>query len=87
MYIKRDITSQLSQSTIPVQFVIGPRQCGKSTLLSHLSETSYKEITFDDLQLRNLANCDPALFLEQFAPPLLLNEVQYVPHLILCWSC
>lgn len=81
MYIKRDITSRLSQSTMPVQFVIGPRQCGKSTLLSHLSEASFKEVTFDDLQLRNLANRDPALFLEQFAPPILLDEVQYVPHL------
>jgi len=81
MYIKRDITSRLSESTMPVQFVIGPRQCGKSTLLSRLSESSFKEVTFDDLQLRNLANRDPALFLEQFPPPVLLDEVQYVPHL------
>ena len=81
MYIKRDITSRLSQSTMPAQFVIGPRQCGKSTLLSHIGETLFKEITFDDLQLRNLANRDPALFLEQFTPPVLLDEMQYVPNL------
>ena len=83
MYIKRDITAQLSQNTAPVQIIIGPRQCGKSTLLSHLSGTAFKEVTFDDLQLRNLANRDPALFLEQFKPPVLLDEVQYVPNLFL----
>ncbi|MBN1684139.1 MAG: ATP-binding protein [Gammaproteobacteria bacterium] len=64
-----------------MQFVIGPRQCGKSTLLSHLTDIPFKEVTFDDLQLRNLANRDPALFLEQFSPPILLDEVQYVPYL------
>jgi uncharacterized protein len=81
MYIKRDITLRLSKSTAPVQLVIGPRQCGKSTLLSHIAENAFTEVTFDDLQLRNLANSDPALFLEQFTPPILLDEVQYVPNL------
>ncbi|OAI48279.1 hypothetical protein AYO45_05185 [Gammaproteobacteria bacterium SCGC AG-212-F23] len=42
---------------------------------------NFQEITFDDLQLRQLANQDPALFLQQFPPPLLLDEVQYVPNL------
>lgn len=81
MYIERDITSRLSESKMPAQFVIGPRQCGKSTLLSRLGEDSFKEVTFDDLQLRNLANRDPALFLAQFTPPILLDEMQYVPPL------
>ena len=81
MYIQRDITSRLSQSTAPVQFLIGPRQCGKSTLLLHLVDETFQEVTFDDLQLRVLANRDPALFLAQFPPPILLDEVQYVPNL------
>lgn len=81
MYIPRDITSRLSESTAPVQLLTGPRQSGKSTLLSRLSGSSFKEVTFDDLQLRTLANRDPGLFLEQFRPPVLLDEVQYVPSL------
>lgn len=87
MYIERDITSQLIHSQNWIQILLGPRQCGKSTLLAYLyNETfeeppSFHEITFDDLQLRELANRDPALFLQQFEPPLLLNEVQYVPNL------
>ena len=35
------------------------------------------------MQLRILANRDPALFLEQFSPPVLFDEVQYVPNLFL----
>ena len=81
MYIERDITSRLSVNQTPVQLVIGPRQCGKSTLLGHLATPSFKEVTFDDLQLRTLANRDPALFFEQFSPPILLDEVQYVPNI------
>src|SRR3990167_2127490 len=81
LYIERDITEQLAQATTPVQILIGPRQCGKSTLLSHLGENAFTEITFDDLQMRNLANQDPALFFAQFKLPLLLDEVQYVPNL------
>jgi predicted AAA+ superfamily ATPase len=80
--------------------LLGPRQCGKSTLFSSFYQSvpggynvnggynkagAYgvhtKEISFDDLQLRQLVNRDPALFLEQFEPPLLLDEVQYVPNL------
>jgi hypothetical protein len=76
----------LSQSPAKIQVLLGPRQCGKSTLLASLSllnnaADQYQEITFDDLQLRQLANRDPALFLQQFEPPLLLDEVQYVPNL------
>jgi predicted AAA+ superfamily ATPase len=48
MYIKRDITQALSKSPSVVQILIGPRQCGKSTLLYQLSEYLFKEITFDD---------------------------------------
>lgn len=38
MYIHRDITQQLTDNTAPVQILLGPRQCGKSTLLASLSE-------------------------------------------------
>lgn len=87
MYIKRDITTLLNQSPAWIQVLLGPRQCGKSTLFASLSQrdgehnSRFKEITFDDLQMRQLANHDPALFLQQFEPPLLLDEVQYVPNL------
>jgi predicted AAA+ superfamily ATPase len=80
MFIKRDISQQLLNNPTLVQIVLGPRQTGKSTLLASLQSGGH-DITFDDLQMRQLANRDPALFLEQFSPPLLLDEVQYVPPL------
>lgn len=80
MYIKRDITQLLNNSTQWIQILLGPRQCGKSTLFSALDQP-FQEITFDDLHMRQMANQDPALFLQQFTPPLLLDEVQYVPNL------
>lgn len=86
MYINRDITQLLTKSTDWIQILLGPRQCGKSTLFASLylnnpSHESFQEITFDDFQMRQLANRDPALFLQQFETPLLLDEVQYVPNL------
>lgn len=86
MYIRRDIENLLTKSSAGIQVLLGPRQCGKSTLFASLSNianknSQFKEITFDDLQMRQLANHDPALFLQQFEPPLLLDEVQYVPNL------
>lgn len=86
MFITRDITHQISQPQAWIQILLGPRQCGKSTLLASLdgiagNKRHFQEISFDDLQLRQLANKDPALFLQQFEPPLLLDEVQYVPNL------
>lgn len=82
MYIYRDLTTQLTETTPWIQILLGPRQCGKSTLFASLSSKKpFQEITFDDLQLRELANRDPALFLQQFDPPLLLDEVQYTPNL------
>lgn len=83
MYIQRDITHQLTLASAWIQILLGPRQCGKSTLFASLAakENHFHEITFDDLQLRQLANQDPALFLQQFDLPLLLDEVQYVPNL------
>lgn len=81
MYIPRDITAELRAASAFIQVVIGPRQCGKSTLCASLFAHDHQEVNFDDLQLRQLANRDPALFLQQFEPPLLLDEVQYVPNL------
>lgn len=83
MYIPRDMTDELRQSHSLIQVLVGPRQCGKSTLFAALAskDNSFQEITFDDLQLRQLANRDPALFLYQFLPPLILDEIQYVPNL------
>lgn len=55
--------------------------CGKSSLLYKISGPAFREVTLDDLQLRKLAAADPALFLFQNSPPVLIDEAQYAPEL------
>lgn len=82
MYIKRDIEKRLKMDKGSyVQILIGPRQCGKSTEFAVLGQGKFDEVTFDDLQLRLLADRDPALFLSQHPPPILIDEVQYAPNI------
>lgn len=81
MWIKRDLSDFLINSnTLPVQIVWGPRQCGKSTLLHHLSP-KWSYVTLDDLRDRSTAQKDPALFLKQYPTPVVIDEAQYAPNL------
>lgn len=61
--------------------LLGARQVGKSTLLRHLYPR-FRSITFDPVQDRYDARRDPDLFLKNFPPPLILDEIQYAPELI-----
>ena len=51
-YIERLLSADLARSIAqnPVTAVIGPRQCGKSTLVRHVLE-SHKNALFLDLEL------------------------------------
>lgn len=46
--------------------IMGPRQVGKSTLLSNLFGQTLRILSFDDLALRAAALRDPGLFLRSF---------------------
>jgi len=65
----------------PILLLSGPRQVGKTTVLQQIGKGKYTEISFDDPILRNRVLADPNLFLKNNRPPLLLDEVQYVPEL------
>ncbi|MEA1949750.1 MAG: AAA family ATPase [Planctomycetota bacterium] len=62
--------------------VTGPRQVGKTTCLRHAAEEGRSYVTLDDPQARALAKDDPGLFLQRFAPPVLIDEIQYAPELL-----
>ncbi len=66
----------------PVVLVTGARQVGKTTFLRHLSEGQRTYVTLDDPLALNLAKEDPALFLQRFTPPVLIDEIQYAPELL-----
>lgn len=79
MYIKRALedTVRKASATFPVMLVTGPRQVGKSTMLERLAEPNRKIVTLDDPDIRYLAKSDPALFLQRYTPPVLIDEIQY----------
>lgn len=83
-YIDRTLGCYIKSATqqFPVLLVTGPRQVGKTTLLKKLAEESRSYVTLDDPMVRTLANEEPALFLQRFRPPLLIDEIQYAPQLL-----
>jgi predicted AAA+ superfamily ATPase len=81
MWITRDIANILAQNTNYIEVLIGPRQCGKSSLLFRL-DSDYIEISLDDFSLREVVAKDPSTFLSQFeGKKLIIDEVQLVPEL------
>lgn len=83
MLIERAVKDTILETseTFPVVLLTGPRQVGKSTLLESLAEPSRKRVTLDNPTVRALAKNDPELFLQRYAPPVLIDEVQYAPEL------
>lgn len=66
----------------PVILVTGARQVGKTTLLTHLSDINRKTVSLDDPLMLMLAKDDPALFMQKYSPPVLIDEVQYASGLL-----
>jgi predicted AAA+ superfamily ATPase len=80
MWIQRDISKYLEKNNGLVQILVGPRQCGKTSLLLHLDPT-FQEVSFDDLDQRALAQADPKLFLSNYkGKKLFIDEVQLAPE-------
>lgn len=83
MYIPRLLQPKLKRlvKNFKIILVVGARQVGKSTLLTHCYP-QLKHITFDaitdDYGVRN----DPIRFLNNFLPPIILDEIQYCPELL-----
>lgn len=78
------VAVRAASERFPVVLVSGPRQVGKTTLLRRLAAEGTRArayLTLDDPTLRDLARRDPALFLQRFPAPLLIDEVQYAPEL------
>lgn len=84
MLIQRTIeaTVQNVSETFPVLLLTGARQVGKTTLLEGLIEPGRKKVSLDNMTARSLAKQDPALFLQRYAPPVMIDEIQYAPELL-----
>lgn len=82
-YIKRDLESEILTLSEEYSGIIitGPRQVGKTTVLKQLMDKDREYVTLDDMEERNLAKTDPALFLQMHSLPIMIDEVQYAPEL------
>ena len=82
-YRQRHLEGKLARlrRAAPVVLVLGARQAGKSTLLSHVAPDAARVVLDPVIDVGN-ARQDPELFLDQYPPPVILDEVQYVPDLL-----
>lgn len=83
MYIQRTIESAVKRMNLsfPVVLITGPRQVGKTTVFK-CCEKNRNYVSLDILENRQLAKENPALFLQRFEAPLLIDEIQYAPELL-----
>lgn len=81
--IKREISEKFKKvsNSRKIVLITGARQVGKSTLVKELCEKDRIYLTLDDLNLRDLAQNDPRLFLQNYKGKLIIDEVQYAPNL------
>ena len=90
MYISRAIESVVKKCSkqFRVVLVTGSRQVGKTTMLKKLAQDEAKKgigrkyVTLDNTFYRSQAKHDPKLFLQEFEPPVLIDEIQYCPELL-----
>ena len=84
MYIQRHLEQEVINASrgYPVVMVTGPRQVGKTTMLKKLAGENRQLVSLDNPTIRLLAQNQPSLFLEQYKPPVLIDEIQYVPELL-----
>lgn len=86
-YIKRLSENDINHlaKSFPVILICGPRQVGKTTILNKYMQESKEQINFvslDDPLIRKSAKEDPALFLEKYEAPLIIDEIQYATELL-----
>jgi uncharacterized protein len=68
----------------PVVLVHGPRQVGKSSLVQKVAQTrGIPAITLDDYTHLEFAQTNPEAFLKAHGTPLLIDEIQRAPALLL----
>jgi uncharacterized protein len=65
----------------PVVCLLGPRQCGKTTLARTL-RPAYGYISLDDTDTLALARSDPNGFMAALPDPVILDEIQRAPELL-----
>ena len=84
-YIKRHLEKEIIKAgkTYPIVMVCGQRQVGKTTMLYNIKSKKMGYITLDDANVRRIAKKDPELLLENYGTPLIIDEFQRAPKILL----
>lgn len=87
-WIERGLTPALRQASrtgLPVTILVGPRACGKTTLVRRLVDegTYARYVSFSDPDVRGAAAASPRLFVESLVPGTVIDEAQLVPEVLL----
>ncbi len=82
-YVPRSIEPALLRAAreFPAIVLTGPRQAGKTTLLTHLFGRTHAYVSLDPPDVRAAAGSDPRGFLDLHPAPVVLDEVQQAPEL------
>jgi predicted AAA+ superfamily ATPase len=84
MFIIRNVQNQILKlnNELNVFSLFGSPQSGKTTFLKQLADTTRKYVDLTDPAMRVIANEEPVLFLQRYAPPVLIDNIQYAPELV-----
>ena len=84
MYVRRHLEEAFKEAGrfFPALLVTGARQVGKTTFLRKIAEAERRFVSLDAPDVRQLARSDPRLFLSQYPPPVIIDEIQYAPELL-----
>ena len=83
-YVPRALAATIRRAmrTFPAVLVTGPRQTGKTTLLREEFGASHRYVSLELPNVRDLVREDPAGFLADAGPRVILDEIQYAPSLL-----
>jgi len=77
-----ETTIKRAMKTFPAVLVTGPRQSGKTTLLSERFSGTHRFVFLENPDVRARVMEDPVGFLRENPPPVIFDEIQYVPELL-----
>jgi predicted AAA+ superfamily ATPase len=75
-------TIRRAMRTFPAILITGPRQSGKTTLLTERFSKTHQFVSIENPDVRARLLDDPIGFLKAHPPPVILDEIQYAPEFL-----